>query len=375
MTDTMIEKPFEYLRRLSTGERFEQATVDLWYEARAYVIDKLEDVAFKADAGEHLHAVVASDSPAMLSVVRQIALLAHYINHQEEADLPAERHRTVITVVSRRSDIKKLLEREEYLNRLVAMCKFTDIDGVTLNDNSYIDLEIRIAAGGDDIDDRSAVRRDFSEAEMNDFCAGQAAKGVDIYSIDTRNAYYASQIYELGCDIHNLPDEDIHSADRYALALDTFKYRHLPALTEALMKTDDLIKARECLSNIFCADCFGSRTKAMELSRKDDDRKMDSVWKRNNNPLSRSEHSRWVVEKLIMGYRPLSAAEHYRHESLSYDGAAQRRYRKILKASAPSPAHIDLCSYRDLRRINPADMKYDSFLMLAIPHILAKTGK
>lgn len=371
----MTEKPFEYLRRLSTGERFDPATVALWYEARAYVVDKLEDVAFKADAGEYLHAVVASDSPAMLSVVRQIALLAHYINHREEADSPAERRRTVITLLSRRSDIKRLLEREEYLNRLVGECKFTDIDGVTVNDDSYIDLEIRIAADGGDIADRPAVRRDFSEAEMNGFCAAQRAKGVDIYSIDTRNAYYASQIYELGCDIHNLPDEDIHSADRYALALDTFKYRHMPALTKALMESDDPITARECLSNIFCADCFGSRAKAMELSRKEGERKMDAVWKRNNNPLSRSEHSRWVVEKLIMGYRPLSPAEHYRHESLSYDGDAQKRYRKMLKTSAPSPAHIDLCSYRDLRRINPADMKFDSFLMLAIPHILAKTGK
>ena len=34
--------------------------------------------------------------------------------------------------------------------------------------------------------------------------------------------------------------------------------------------------------------------------------------------------------------------------------------------------HIDLCSYRELRRVNPDDMKYDCFLMLAIPKILEK---
>ena len=86
--------------------------------------------------------------------------------------------------------------------------------------------------------------------------------------------------------------------------------------------------------------------------------------------LSQSEHERWVVEKLIMGYRPYSDQERFQYESLF--GEERKAFRKKLKNNASDPAHVDLCSYRDLRRISPDDLKYDSFLMLAIPKILER---
>jgi hypothetical protein len=52
-----------------------------------------------------------------------------------------------------------------------------------------------------------------------------------------------------------------------------------------------------------------------------------------------------------------------------------KEYRKKLKSRDKDPAHIDLCPYRELRRTNPNDLKYDSFLMLAIPVILHKVRK
>ena len=53
----------------------------------------------------------------------------------------------------------------------------------------------------------------------------------------------------------------------------------------------------------------------------------------------------------------------------------RKEYRDSLKKEIGERAHIDLCSYSDLRRVNPDDMKYDSFLMLAIPNILAKVNE
>ena len=53
----------------------------------------------------------------------------------------------------------------------------------------------------------------------------------------------------------------------------------------------------------------------------------------------------------------------------------KKRYRKGLKSYWQTPTHIDLCSYADLRRVNPDDLKYDSFLMLAISNILAKVNE
>ena len=99
------------------------------------------------------------------------------------------------------------------------------------------------------------------------------------------------------------------------------------------------------------------------------------AWEKNNEALSISEHERWVVEKLIMGFSPLDKDERIKDERLF--GNAKKQYRKALKCHQKESGtpHIDLCSYRDLRRVNPDDMKYDSFLMLAIPKILEKLGK
>ena len=76
-----------------------------------------------------------------------------------------------------------------------------------------------------------------------------------------------------------------------------------------------------------------------------------------------------------MGYSPFSEEQRFKDESLFYDNKKKTLYRKALKNDSKNPSHIDLCSYADLRRVNPADLKYDSFLMLAIPIILKKVNE
>ena len=95
--------------------------------------------------------------------------------------------------------------------------------------------------------------------------------------------------------------------------------------------------------------------------------KVLSIVKDNLESLARCEHARWNVEKLLLGFRPLSEKEHLEDEQLF--GRDRAAYRKSLKNQG---IHIDLCSYRDLRRINPGDMKYDSFLMVAMPRIMVE---
>ena len=97
------------------------------------------------------------------------------------------------------------------------------------------------------------------------------------------------------------------------------------------------------------------------------------LWAKYNEALSKSEHARWVVEKLIMGFRPLNEEERLEDETLSTNKKRRKEYRDGLKKNAAKLAHIDLCSYSDLRRVDPDNMKYDSFLMLAIPKILENT--
>lgn len=97
-------------------------------------------------------------------------------------------------------------------------------------------------------------------------------------------------------------------------------------------------------------------------------RKVLHIVKANLTALAKCEHARWNVEKLILGFSPLTDKERIADE-LKF-GKAREQYRKGLKKDSKCPKHIDLCSYHDLQRRNPADMKYDCFLMLAMVRIL-----
>lgn len=378
-----LEKPFEYLRRLGNGEPFGEETVRNWYIARAYVLDRLKDVAFGPTSSIHLHVVVTNDSPLMLSVVRHVALAAHFINFDEDHEDESRRNRTVITLVSRNPKIKDELEKEEYLCHLPKHCKFvtkhsgTDKgeDAIVENGNSYIDIEIHIVEefAGDDNGNCLII---FSEEDVRAFQRETSPDAEEtIFSIDTRKAVYANRIYTIGEMIDNLPAEDIHSAKRYSMALDIFLHDKLKRPMEPLVnkeKWKNIITARERISNIFCADCFETRAQEIEKCATGDKNEDRFLWEKYNEQLSISEHARWVVEKLIMGYSPLSPRQRFKDESLFYDKKRKAQYRKYLKKQSKAPAHIDLCSYADLRRLNPADMKYDTFMVLAIPLILKK---
>lgn len=358
------EKPFEYLKK-KNGESFSDETVRNWYFARVYVLDKLNDIAFTPDSTQHLQVVVMSDSPLMLAVVRQVALVAHYINFD---DTQHDR-RTVITLVSHNPEILELLEQEEYLCNLPKYCKHSLYGAEPKNANSFIDIELQIVNEWSGEPQEGVVIMTEEEAIQY--------RDERFLSIDTRKAVYTSRMYNLGTIINNLPYEDIHNANRYALALEIFQYKELRDHVNRLFDTtngrnQDLTTVKESLSNIFCADCFESRAKGIALYKKGKCSK--KWWEENNEPLSKSEHARWVTEKLIMGYRPLNEKERYKDESVAYDKKKRAQYRKELKSNAADPVHIDICSYADMRRIHPDSMKYDSFLMLAIPKIMERVG-
>jgi hypothetical protein len=307
----------------------------------------------------------------MLAVLRQVALTAHYPNYVEydAFEQLVCRNRTVITLISDKdaASIVSELEKEENLCNLLKYCKHS-VYGNVNNDDSYIDIELEITH--EPSEDKEAVY--ICE---DDFKLFLEAKPENIYSVDTRKAVFASRVYDLGALIDNLPAEDIHCAKRYNTALNAFKYTLLenafkPLVDEQKWK-NNLTKVKNGLSNIFCADCFESRARGIKKFAEEEGLPEKDAWEKNAQALSCSEHSRWVVEKLIMGFHPLSISERLAYES--YFGDKRKAFAKQLKSNSSSPAHIDLCSYRDLRRINPDDLKYDSFLMLAIRFILEKT--
>ena len=443
----LMEKPFEYMKRKDEA-LFEQDVVKNWYKARAFVLENLKDVAFEPTSNNHLHVVVDVDdanenlSPLMLSVVRQIALSAHYINFLEGDEYEEPRNRTVITLVSQNPHVKKVLEKEEYLCNLLSYCKcvFEDSEtgnSKTENNDSYIDLEFHFVSAwsGNDAKQSEKIFR-FKEKEVQDFCDDKEKPDEEIFSIDTRMASYAMRMYDLGTNFENIPAEDIHCTERYSVAIDIFKYKKLKSRAQLLINEKEwnnksICRIKESVSNILCADCFKVRERSInkpiedkikgeiEQSKNEFDSNVElwkekyqcklkrwvvkflgkrkplwarfkggiklwavklknkkKLWAEYNEPLSRSEHSRWVVEKLILGYRPFNDEERAHDEYLQMQGCGRyKKYRDDLKRRDKDPAHIDLCSYRELRRINPGDLKYDSFLMLAIPIVLHKVRK
>ena len=358
------EKPFEYLRR-KNGDPFSDDTINNWYVARAYVLDKLKNVAISPMTKDHLQVSVIGDSPMMLSVVRQVALSAHYANFDETLQ-----NRTVITLASKNKQIVQELQKEEYLCNLPNYCKLSVFGSEPKNSDSHIDIELRIVEECQKDGQKGTIV--LSEDDVKVFLASKPEE--EIHGIDTRKAVLTDRMYSLGSWIDNLPAEDIHCADRYALALDVFQHsllrRPMTPLVAPKRWETDLTAVKNGLSNVFCSDCFESRLAGViqyGLSKGINEKK---AWKECNEALSKSEHGRWVVEKLVMGFRPINERERFHDECLLE--SEKIPYRSQLKKNPQDPAHIDLCSYAELRRINPNDLKYDSFLVLAIPEILDK---
>ena len=360
------EKPFEYLRH-KNGDSYSAETISNWYVARAYVLEKLKDVAIGPMSNEHLHAVVMGDSPLMLSVVREVALLAHFANFDEASGS----NRSVITIVSDNDTIVEELRKEEYLCNLLDHCKYSVYGSAPIHADSYLDVELEMVRTLSAAD-KSGLVVQMSDNDVNEFL--KTSNMEDIKSIDTRKAVYVGRIYELGVLIDNLPAEDIHSPRRYMMALDTFEHVFLQKPMTPLINPEkwsaNLIQAKNGVSSIFCADCFELRARGMNQCCKNTKKDSNKAWEDHIEALSISEHARWVTERLIMGVRYFNKQERIRDER-SF-GGAKKQYRNQLKKNASDPVSVDICSFAELRRINPGDMKYDSFLMLAIPKILER---
>ena len=297
------------------------------------------------------------------------------------------------------------------------------------NKQSYIDIELEFIDIKEDNylsknNIEKNIGRDDTYLLIKEDTVREKLKNVDIKAISTiniTNARRTNMVYCVGGDIDNLAPDDPNTADRYSRALHYFCYQQdekdsQKHWDEFFKKDDDgkptdyidgQIAVRNLLSNVYCSDCFESRLLSVVtqnnlkkqfqgdwfknirchysdyykdiMSDKRYDISQESLkWllgnkyrqvlrivKENIASLAKCEHARWNVEKLINGFEPLTAKEQY-EDNIRF-GESRNSYRKKLKKKNH---HIDLCSYQDLRRINPSDMKYDCFLMMAMVRIL-----
>lgn len=297
---------------------------------------------------------------------------------------------------------------------------------VVKNPYSFVGIELELLGFNDDDFGYEAnekgglglvhIDREAIEEEKNRKCDSNKCD----CKLNVTHARRVNMVYQVGADIDNLPPDDPNISDRYSRALLYFCYQQSKGKT--LEKWNEIaeytneddkkgtlyqIKLRNKLSNVFCADCFVTRLKSLfdNKVRKDMEKVIKKAYcsvirsKKNeeidcetvcittdmlnymiknhekdllelvgNNlkTMAKCEHARWNVEKLILGFSPFSPQEQYEYNCRF--GSSRSSYRNKLKKNEAH--HINLCSYDDLRRIDPDNMKYDSFLMLAMVRIL-----
>lgn len=379
---------------------FDANEAQLWYKARHFVMDELSPIdryrdkdkkgereSISSDCDKHVHIVVDSIEEEMIAVVRQICLLAHYPNFNEEDGS----NRTKITFCLASLSCDDLLQIKGLGNLLNhCICSVEGKEGRTRinysqHRNDYLPLDIKFEFLECKITDVKPEKNEILTTIENERVKASFAQYTTFKEgIDISKGMLVNMVYNTGATIDNLPACDNDNVARYSTALNVFCYN---------LKHEEIEKKwKECaepqydgsykpwdiknqLSSIFCADCFESRLKGIL----DTEKKTVCEYLLNNfetvmeklrdqktlNALVRCEHARWNVERLIMGFKPLEKEELFEIECLF----GQERKDKIKKYKK-NFKHIDLCSNKNLRRLNPADVKYDYFLMLAMPQIV-----
>ena len=306
-----------------------------------------------------------------------------------------------------------------------------ELELLGFNDDSFVGIELKLLGFNDDDFGYKANKKDGLGLVRIDRKAIEKVKNrkcdcdkCDSNKCDCKlnvtHARRVNMVYQVGADIDNLPLDDPNISDRYSRALLYFCYQQSKGKT--LEKWNEIaeytneddkkgtlyqIKLRNKLSNVFCADCFVTRLKSLfdnkvrkdmekvikkacrSVKRSKEDEKIDcetvcittdmlnymiknyekdllKLVGNNLKTMAKCEHARWNVEKLILGFSPFSSQEHYEYNRRF--GSSRSSYRNKLKKNEAH--HINLCSYDDLRRIDPDNMKYDCFLMLAMVRIL-----
>ena len=357
--------------------------------ARNIILNQLEQPldgkGIRANSTQYVHILTVGHDELMIALVRQALMLCHFPNFHDEK----EACRTRVTILSTQEHNLKSLNLGNVLD--VCPWKLQNAQGEVISSGnlqgSFVDVEfcfVELEA----IDygtyllnmqqDEDAITTLFTPADILeasvlaelkhqlyqvhvvDQNTASASTMVDVSMAQQVNmVYYASTYTTL------IRPNDIDNVNQYILPLQTFIYHTPQRKVESEWKKVSDVALK--WSNVYCADCFPYRLKSIGVTKDTPKKEIIEAVKYNLSDLTRTEHARWNMEKLLMGFRPLTPLELYYDEQLSVTESPL--YRKALKKQH---IHIDICSFRTLRRIDPDAIKYDAFMMLAMSEILKR---
>lgn len=383
------------------------------------VIDCVDPMAFyiARHAALALHFPNFNEGDGRSQAPRNGTLITLLYNRKKYSDIIAELHREeyLCNLTDLCKCTLKMVEIEDKGKGLKVISENVK------NPNSFVGVELELLGfDNDDLCYKANEKGGMKVVHFDSKAIEEVKNRKCKCELNVTHARRVNMVYQVGADIDNLPPDDPNISDRYSRALLYFCYQQSKGKT--LEKWNEIaeytneddkkgtlyqIKLRNKLSNVFCADCFVTRLKSLfdNKVRKDMEKVIKKAYcsvKRskeneeidcetvcittdmlnymiknhekdllelvgnNLKAMAKCEHARWNVEKLILGFSPFSPQEHYEYNRRF--GDSRSSYRNKLKKNEAH--HINLCSYDDLRRIDPDNMKYDSFLMLAMVRIL-----
>lgn len=383
------------------------------------VIDCVDPMAFyiARHAALALHFPNFNEGDGRSQAPRNGTLITLLYNRKKYSDIIAELHREeyLCNLTDLCKCTLKMVEKEDKGKGLKVISENVK------NPNSFVGVELELLGfDNDDLCYKANEKGGMEVVHVDSEVIEEVKNRKCKCELDVTHARRVNMVYQVGADIDNLPPDDPNISDRYSRALLYFCYQQSKGKT--LEKWNEIaeytneddkkgtlyqIKLRNKLSNIFCADCFVTRIKSLfdnkvckdmekvikkaycSVKRSKEDEEIDcetvcittdmlnymiknhekdllKLVGNNLKTMAKCEHARWNVEKLILGFSPFSPQEQYEYNRRF--GSSRSSYRNKLKKNEAH--HINLCSYDDLRRIDPDNMKYDSFLMLAMVRIL-----
>ncbi len=351
-------------------------------------------------SSRYVHVIIVGADDLSLHLARQAALICHYPNFDDES----ESRRTRITIINPQAtgaeDIEILKDRfEQITGNLLSHCVWSGIYNETVQqkhtpEQSFIDVEFEfLCLSGKPLHDIFDKHFKFifpaivsvlgKKGLVDEETIGKIKKcchqyhevdeekytAIHDYSVDVRRAKIVNMFYNAGTHLNDIHISDIYEIVAYNISLKTFSDH----TTNRKIKKSwtEVKKVEKRLSNLFCGDCLEIKQRSLEAGKKEENSK--TISKISFERQAKSEHARWNVEKLILGYRPYTPAERYTDEILFAEYDKMKAERNRMKDQ--KKVHIDICSCRELMRIDFSSFKYDCFLTLAVDDILKKEKK
>ena len=387
----------------------------------------LDGEGIAPNSQEYVHLVIVGMSKMGIALGQQALLQAHYPNFDERADSPK---RTRITFIDTHADTEMAFFKGRY-SRLFELMRHRHID-TTIQETyqkdwtdpiqnnekwqhlcdegtNFLDVEVEFIKGSIE---SVNVRSILSEISADDtakvtiaICLTQTYQAIaaslylplEVYDNVQEIWVYQREVSDIIKSMTNLQKVSLAKNEwtdvpyqryrnlkpfgmLYADIVDdsirteqaklvNFVYEMGTTPSELLQKANEDWKRLPIhlrLSNLYFVDTIKQKLRSGLH---------DSIDKHTMNALSRCEHNRWNMEKLLIGYSPCDKSTY--DELLGYlqkGMIKEYKSRKKELKKLTTKVHPDICSCNKLKTIDPDAISYDETLNAAIPDIIRLVG-